>query len=291
LFFKSDNDVFDSQYKLSFNAPHYPIALALPNDISVTPSTRLRLDVNHCSTCLISFRTPPILTQSPNDISLLEPTSVLNGAKQLDKNTNPIAINGWRLNDLSGDSGDLNNFEISGSDPFLVSPPLNISTQKLAGVFFKLKGPRSGQISNDYQFFYQTERHPFTAHASSILRIQELKTSDSLDQTIEFMVPLHFLSTESPADLVLKRIRLDLPEIPGKWSLIESRLVHQSQASENNHLLPSQLYHIKQQRATGLAIVKKALLNIMSDLGFLISYLLLLSISCVILVRSYRSSS
>jgi hypothetical protein len=98
------------------------------------------------------------------------------------------------------------------------------------------------------------------------------------------------LSNEQPSDAVLERIRLDIPEISGNWALIEARLVHQEQRDNYMDKVPAQLLEMKQQRATGLSLIKKSLMNVFADIGFSISYLLLLILSAWLLVRAYRSS-
>lgn len=287
LFFKNENSVFNPHYKLSFMVRSFPAILALPNDVVVSNSTRLRLDVNQCPDCRINFNSIPTLVTSLEstspDANLVEPTSVQNGIVQLDETGLEISLRGWQLNDLEGE---FSRFEITATDPFLVSPRQVISTHQLAGVYFKLKAPISGEIWNDYQLFYQTNRHAFEAQASSTLRI-----ADSNDGVVEFMVPLHFLSKELPSDEILERLRLDLPEVSGNWSLLEVRLLHEDQASDYKASIPNQLVHIKHQRARGLALIKKSMNNVLADLSFAISYLVLLTFICFFFLRAYRSAN
>lgn len=282
LFFMAKGELFDPYFKVSFTATKFPSALALPENIKLTPSTRLRLDITACAECLISTKNLPILAHSPaNAIAEVELTNVQNGVSILTNQPRAMSTQGWRLNDLSGD---LTHFEITGSDPFLVSPKLTTSTSNLAGVYFKLIAPSSDEVSNDYQLFYQTERHPFSISAHSTLRIISASS-----QTVEFIAPLDFLSSEQPSDLVLERLRLDIPNIAGKWALIEARLVHQDQSTDAKSLIPQHV-QIKQQRASGLALAKKSIINVASDTSFLISYILLLLLICALFLRAYRSS-
>jgi len=283
LFFSSENDIFDPHYKLNFIAPSFPAALAIPENTSLTSSTRLRLDIEGCPACTVAVNNVPILGGSSAGAILIEPSSVRNGVDMLDVETKPITTSGWRLNDLSGD---FSGFEVSAGDPYIVSPLLDISTRQFAGVYFKLSAPRSGEIWNNYQLFYQTERHGFIIEANSTFRIPDSQTS-----TIEFMIPLGFLSNELPSDRVLERLRLDLPEVPGHWSVVEARLIHQDSANKFKHLVPPQLSHTKQQRARSLSLMKKSLHNVLADLGFSISYLLLLVFTGFFFLRAYRSAS
>jgi len=283
LFFSGKNDIFDPYYRLNFIAPSFPVALALPQNVTLTSSPRLRLDVVQCPDCTIEFSDQAILSDSSADGVLVEPISVRNGTHKLAVDDKAITTNDWRLNDLNGS---YSSFEISGNDPYIVSPRLDTSTHQFAGVYFKLKAPRSGEIWNNYQLFYQTDRHPFTVQASSTLRIPDSQTSIT-----EFMIPLEFLSKERPSDSVLERIRLDLPEIPGQWAIIEARLIHQDRANQLKDLVPAQLSHTKRQRARRLSLLKKSLSNVASDLGFSICYALLLALTCFLFLRAYRSSS
>ena len=282
LFFNSKDDLFHPRYKINFTAASFPAALELPEDIVINNLSRLRLDVEQCPDCSINFASLPLLTSEPRLITAAQITDVQNGLNRLSSASALISTIGWQLNDIDGE---LSRFNISGDDPFLVSPRLSASTSHLQGVYFKLTAPSSGEVWNHYQLFYQTERHGFTPQASATVRL-----GDSDDGLVEFMLPLDFLSQERPSDTVLERLRLDLPEIQGQWSLLEVRLVHQDQAADTKRLVPAQLIQIKQQSATGLALLKKVLLNVASDSRFSIGYLLLLILTSLFFIRAYRSN-
>jgi len=51
LFFNSDDDVFNPGYKISFTVDNFPIGLVIPQEVTLSSRTRLRLDVNQCSGC------------------------------------------------------------------------------------------------------------------------------------------------------------------------------------------------------------------------------------------------
>ncbi|MFT6100752.1 MAG: hypothetical protein ACJAYF_003313 [Arenicella sp.] len=290
IFFNSQQDLFNPYYKISFTIPSFPALLELPTDIDFSQSTRLRLDINQCQDCPVNLQSLPFLSnQVSASATVVQPSRVQNGVTPLASGSTPLDTNDWQLNDLNGEP---NNFEISASDPFLVSPQLILSTQQLAGVYFKLKVPRSDQAWNDYQLFYQTEHHTFSAQASSTVRVADSfnRVADSANGVVEFMFPLGFLSNEQQSGAVLERIRLDIPEISGNWALLEARLVHQEQLDDYLDMIPTQLVEMKQQRATGLSLIKKSLFNVFADIGFSISYLLLLILTAWFLVRAYRSS-
>ncbi len=283
LFFNSENDIFDPYYKLSFTAPEFPSALRIPKEVNLDNTTRLRLDITECDGCLIEFISRPVLESESNDMEIVEATHTQNGIKRLIDSEPEILLEGWRMNDLNGK---VSNFTVSGGDPYLVSPRLSTSTENLAAVYFKLKAPNSGSSWNHYQLYYQTERHPFIAQARSAFQM-----ADNTEEIVEFVVPLDYLSTEFPPSLIVERLRLDLPEISGAWSLLEVKLLHQDQYDEFKPLVPKQIFHTKQQRATGYGLINKVLNNLFSDLSFFLSYLLLIIVTAYFFFRAYRSNS
>ena len=164
-----------------------------------------------------------------------------------------------------------------------MSPRLLNSTQGLSGVLIRLKTPYSEKAWHDFQIFYQTEQHRFSQKAVSTLRIKQAENGN-----VHFMLPLDFLSKEAPSEAVLERLRIDLPEIQGHWSLLEARLLHESEAIDFNDLVPTNVSQVKRQRASGLGLIKKSLANISSDLGFLISFLILFVFTGAAFRRAYR---
>jgi hypothetical protein len=283
IFFNSEQDLFNPYYKISFTVSSFPAALELPAGTAFTQSTRLRLDINQCESCSLNFENLPVLTdQIDATVTLIEPKRVQIGIVALDKNSATIINPDWHFNDLNGA---LDKFEMSADDPFIVSTQLSLATEHLAGVYFKLKAPKSNHAWNSYQLFYQTERHSFSRQASSTLRI-----ADSDNGIVEFMFPLDFLSTQQPSNIILERIRLDIPEISGYWTLLEARLVHKENVADYLRMIPVQLIQSKQQVVTGRSLIKQSLINVSADIGFSISYLLLMLSVTWIVVRGYRSS-
>ncbi|MFT6724976.1 MAG: hypothetical protein ACJARN_001845 [Arenicella sp.] len=284
IFFRGNNDLFDPYYKINFTATSFPTAIELPTDISFTQNSRLRLDINYCKDCNIKIDQLPVLIgQLDAGVTLTKPSRVQNGLKLIETTAGLISTEEWQLNDISGDPS---NFEISANDPFLASPGLTVSTLGISGVYFKMKAPKSDQLWNNYHLFYQTERHQFSIQASSTVRI-----IDSESEFVELVFPLDFLNKEHPSDGVLERIRLDIPDILGAWSLIEVRLVDHQRMKEFQKLIPTKLIQMKKKRPSGLLLIKKSLSNVISDLGFSISYLLLLISIAWFFRRAYRSNN
>jgi hypothetical protein len=282
LFFKNENDIFNPHFKLGFTVKSFPVVLAIPRDVEIISTSRLRLDINQCFECQVNFASAALLSNSL-DLTATSPYSVENGIGRVADTGSPISFDGWSLNDVKGD---IRNFKISGDDPFIVSPRKIIRTDQFAGVYFKLKVPNSREIWNDFQLFYQTDRHAFEAQASTTFRLQ-----NSVDGILEFMIPLQFLSKELPSDSILKRLRLDMPDIEGPWSLLATTLIHEQQMPEFQKKIPEQLMQIKHQRSTGLALAAKSFKNVLSDVVFAISYFLLIVFTCFIFLRAYRSST
>ncbi len=282
LFFKSRQSIFDPHYKASYRVDHFPVSLKLPT--GALKSNILRIDIVGCPSCRLDLSNLISSDQSSRSSKLLEPIEILNGLKQLNADGQVLQLNDWSLNDLGGT---LTEFEITADDPFLVSPKLDLSTRGLAGVYFKFEAPSSNQAWDSYQFFYQTEHHGFSLKASSDMRISQNKHGQE-SETAELFIPLSFLADDFPPSKSLKQIRLDLPLIDGKWALLESKLIHDSQLEQYLALKPKQLVHTKLQRATGLRLIKKSLLNVLADRWFVASYLLLIITVIIVFFRAFR---
>lgn len=282
IFFRSRDSIFDPHYKASYRVDRFPVRLKLPPD--ALTSSKLRIDLVDCSSCRIDLSNAISTDKSQIDSNSLEPVELLNGLKQLNPNGHVLELSDWSLNDLDGK---IMGFEIAAGDPFFVSPKINVSTKDLAGVYFKLNAPDSNQAWDDYQFFYQTEHHGFSLNASSSMRVRHGPDSHEFGNT-ELFIPLSFLGEDFPPSKSLQQIRLDLPLIDGKWALLESKLIHDSQLEQYLMFRPKQLVHTKLQRATGLGLLKKSFFNVWQDRGFVIAYLLLIVAVIVMFVRAYR---
>lgn len=285
LFFKEQSGGFNPQYKIEFLAPQEFFALKLPAEIDLNRTT-LRLDIEQCHQCQFSFNGARIESQ-PDMLTIVEATSIKNGGIMIGKQEGvKIPSNSWSLNDLSGT---ISAFSVSGNDPFIASSLLDISTEGLGGVYFKLESPKSnsanGSVHSDFQLFYSTENNPFSQRYSSVAR---LRNSDKSTREIELFFPLDYLNLETPRDQILERIRLDLPLTEGVWSLKNSQLIHVDQLQKYSSMKPIQLLQKKRQRLQGLSLAKKVLNNIWADTTFSIGFLLLLFVVSGLFIRSFR---
>ncbi len=280
LFFKQRGNVFDPWYRLSFNAPgNGDVAIRIPDTVQIEVGQTLRLDINRCGSCDIKFSTAS-LSQTSDGAAEVEITRLFNGIQAVDDSGKLITLDDWQLNDVAGL---LSGFTITNNDPYLVSPDLNVGTQNLAAVYFKVSVPKNANVNNDYQLFYATEKHAFIEPATSLIRLE----NDSAPY-VELLFPLDFLSREIPADSLLQKVRLDLPLIEGKWSLDEAKLLSFAQLEHYQNSAPRQLVQYKRQRSSGLALIKKSLMNVFSDLGFVFSYLLLLIAIAFGFIRAFK---
>ena len=279
LFFRNRDSAFDPYYKASYLVERFPVRLKLP--AGVQKGSKLRIDLVDCPSCQLNLSNAVGADHSLVAPTILEPVELLNGLEQLSPNGKVLALNDWSLNDLDGT---LSEFEIAAGDPFIVSPKLNSSTKGLAGVYFKFNAPDSNKPWDDYQFFYQTEHHGFSLNANSNMRISQRHKT----QSTELFIPLSFLSEDFPPSKSLEQLRLDLPLIDGKWTVLESRLVHDSQLEQYLAAKPKQLVHTKLQRSTGLRLLKKSFFNVLADRGFVVTYLLLIITVISLFIRAYR---
>lgn len=282
LFFKETNGNFDPQNTIDFTAPNTAFSLELPNNISLA-NKRIRIDLEQCSTCQFSLKSINLSDRTSQ--KTIKASKIKNGSVKIDKqsglNINP---NSWTLNDLDGQ---ISSFTVSAADPFIASDLLDVSTQQLGGVYFKLKRPASEHHDN-FQFFYATENNSFNQKYTSIVRLPPNKSSKTTSTDIELLFPLDYLSKETPHDMILKRVRLDLPVTDGHWSLLESKLIHQQQLTTLRSLIPAQIIQNKRQRLTGKALIKKVLNNLWADKLFAIFYSLLLMFVIGMFIKAYK---
>ena len=284
LFFKQENGRFDPQFIIEFTAPNTAFKLKIPLEAKLD-SKLLRLDINDCRHCSFNFNDVRIETGSTTDSVIVTPDYLKNGSSIIDAN-NGFDINtaNWSTNHIDGE---LTSFTINGPDPFIASQELDVSSNGLGGVYFKIKRPLDNNDYTSFQLFYATENNPFKAQYSSIARLKK-SDQNTLKNELEIVFPLAYLNLETPKDLILKRVRLDLPLVDGQWSLLESKLLHQQQLPHYSHLIPKQLLQQKRQRLTGKRLLKKALQNITADKGFVFGFVLLNLLVIGLCVRAYR---
>lgn len=298
LFFKpitlQANSLFDPNYRIRFSVPKAHLnsdtprfVIALPENWQAADTTKsLRLDINGCSTCRFQALSYPSLlstSQEPSSTLTITPSEVFNGLIKLEADGLNITSGPWLLNDLTRTETKLTQ---RGGDPFIVSTPLELSTEQFGGVYIRLRSEADVGDAQDFQLFYATESHGFIEQASTSLRV-----SPNTDNQYEFVVPLSFLSSEQPPAHRLSRLRLDLDGRSGdtekSWVLENFELLHSQKLKAKIDLIPGDRITNKRQRARGFKLVAKSLKKIGSDIGFVIGYLLLLLVSAFAIRRSY----
>lgn len=247
--------------------------LQVPESHRINEQSLFRLDLNRCRQCVLSAANK-LSSAIKADI-----THVLSGLNQLDPLGQKIALDTWRANDLEQHDGI---YSFSGSDPFLVSPELDMDTTDLAGVLFELESFGNHNAIHDFQLFYSSEKHGFIEPASSIFRVQ-----DKAGQ-VSFFVPLDFLNKQFPPVQLLNKLRLDFATHsvkPGddavtQWRIKSVMLVHKNQSDSISHLIPRGMYHFKRQKQSKSQIIASIWSKLWSDWLFMMVWLTLLGL-CV----------
>ena len=224
LFFKvirmDSVPIFDPLYKLQFQLPDTnfsKIAISLPKNIKLRAGQLLRLDIDACLKCIVSIQTNFLIgtPQAKPNVAQIEIANYLNGVQNLPKQGKYISAftkyQDWRLHDFDRNQ---NMLLISNTDPFLVSPPLYISTQNFSGMLLDMRVPSFNPPIYDFQVFYSTEEHRFIEQASSVIRVLGKSAREGDHNRLRFFVPLDFLSKQFPPVKVIKRVRLDLVRYP-----------------------------------------------------------------------------
>lgn len=287
------------------------ISLPLPDDVSVDSST-VRFDIDSCQACTVSVIDLAVIKGPATDISednkdeKVMPQGwnnlkILNGAKPIPENGLELGAGAWSLNDMEIAASSL---AITGGDPYLVSPIIDVATESLSGVLVEIE-PHLPEVAwsaatpeknphYTFQLFYSTEKHQFTEYASTIMRLP----TASDQAPLQFFIPLDFLSIRMPKIRLLRRLRLDI-ENPNfdnnrshvlSWSFPKVVLIGPRQAEQYRELIPAQLLHSKLQKASRRQTLIGILKKISADLAFSISYTMLLLLVAAIIIQKFRSA-
>ena len=315
LFFNASDGgsgaVFDPAFRFKFRIPagqNQTFELPLSPDISLSDGQLARIDIDGCGGCLIKLNSGLRLSRvtagaADGETLLVNDSRLYNGFKSVPPAGLEVNLSEWTLHDLkivkSATVQKALLLSQTGNDPFLVSPLLDIRTDTFGGVLIELDAPPTAKPIYDFQVFYATEAHAFVERASSILRVAGSKAASSEINKLRFLVPLDFLSTQSPPDQLLQRLRLDLPptvainrqaDAAQNWLLRSIKIINPQQLSEYQNLIPHQLIHSKRQRASHGQTLRGILAKISGDLGFTLGYALLLLLVVIISIRKYRKT-
>ncbi|RBP48354.1 hypothetical protein [Arenicella xantha] len=297
LFFKplaqptntSSLTLFDPLYKIQFDVDKDIVSsnnraflIKLPKPMEPADLNLIRLDIDGCLGCSISMLShPKFVAEAPAGLLKVAAYRTLNGSSEVNVDGVGISLDDWSVHDLEKHAAYL---EATGTDPYLVSPYLDLTTSNLGGVLVRLKAVSGEPSLMDFQLFYATEAHGFTESASIRQRLPHDGKSN-----LAFVIPLPFLSEEQPARSLLERIRLDLPgDSNAKWQLLESTILSKQQLKQNRQLIPRQMVSVKLQRATGFALLRNSAAKVLDDLGFVLAYITLLLVISLLFWRAYR---
>ena len=136
LFYKAKDQQFSPTSKLQYVVPSFPASLEIPSEIAPRMSASFRLDLVDCNSCIIDLSSSTKIDHEPKAITIVKP--LLSKIRQLPKQGHDFSNEEWRLNDLSGS---IKEFQVSGDDPFIVSPLFSFSTNEFAGVYIQLDSP------------------------------------------------------------------------------------------------------------------------------------------------------
>ena len=276
------------QLKLSIDAKQWRqqdgLEIALPENIRFANNTLLRLDFNHCSKCLVALNGAPLM--SKNSLDNYAKANIIrsrNGLQSLEDQALNIIPSNWQGHHLDA------NGKVDGNDPFVVSPPLDIDTNKLAGVYLEISGSGTENTAvtrATFQLFYATEAHDFIEAASIYAKVnsnncpdKHLKSNLSSQKPLPtycVFLALDFLSEQAPAREVLERMRLDFSNKTSLWKIQKVALIPTSEKSEYLAYTPDLLAQSKLQKASKRQLVRNIINRLSRDPWFLVVYTLLL---------------
>lgn len=230
------------------------------DDVSLV---NVRLDFEQCANCMIAVRRAQWIGQATTEQSVRIPEDLIYPVTP-----HPIAPDfahkgTWTLNGIT--TTDNGRYRISGGDPFMVSPHLNVPLSMVRGIYFRLKFPgQSGRRTmqlywNSYSQDYDEKR--------SIWFLAEIT-----HEVLHAYIPLQGIR---PNDL-LKTIRLDFYDAPGRsFQVLAARLVDAAGSDDLVAFTPKQIMYASGRRASASALVADILRRLGMDKGFMIAWALI----------------
>ena len=272
--------------------------IKLPRGVQFNEDSLLRLDVAGCSGCKLAIKANPNLDKARSaSYANTELLQQRNGVAEIGQELISIEPEKWSRNDIN------NKAKVTGIDPFMISPLLDLSTSNLAGIYFEAFSQEKALSQNKatkpalFQLFYASESHGFIEAASVYAQVHPDNNGDSNEQSSDiqnsyrFFLPLDFLAEQSPRRELLERVRLDFSTQAGSWALTNVELVPESKRSNYQSFLPKLRVQSKLQNANGRQILANIVSRLGRDLGFLFFYLLLLSATAYFIWRGFRDTN
>ena len=285
----NDRLAFSPRKHLKFNidakqwSVNNGINLPIPDSVRFANNSLLRLDLNGCSNCIVSFNGEPSINanrQAGFVNAKLEKHR--NGVTELEQSAVVIPLQKWQRNHIDVEG------KVIGVDPFLISPLLDTSTDNLAGIYIEAVTQEQDLDRALFQVFYATETHGFIEAASIYSQVNVTKTNVNIEQTFRFYLPLDFLYQQSPRKEILERIRIDFSNHYSAWSLNKVELIPASKKGQYMAFLPKLLVQAKLQKPSTRQIIKDIVSRLSRDLSFAFVYLLLLLGTSWFFWRSYN---
>jgi hypothetical protein len=220
----------------------------------------VRLDVGECDACVLKVR-QALLVQGPSaellamvPVDLIEPDVPVPMAMAAD-----ISQKGdWVLRDIDRDGEGL--FRVSGGDPYLISPKLNVPLSQVKGVQFRIEFPgQSGY--RKMQLFWSSYSHHYEEERSIWFKA-------ALENGIaDLFIPV--VDAVPKGDLI-RNMRLDLVDASGmSFRLLAARLV----ASPDPSLLqrtPVRMVYARDRRYDRDRLVSDTIHRISGDKAFFV---------------------
>ncbi|GHA02111.1 hypothetical protein GCM10008090_09220 [Arenicella chitinivorans] len=287
---QSDKMEFDPRYRIRMHVPRSEFTqpatwLVVPLPDKRPPSSKFRLDFERCNTCSVAVLShPKVVHSTPTDNPSVQPTRIYNGVTKVPDDGLALPLTNWQLHDMDGD---INGLSVTGLDPFVTSPVIDLSTENLGGITVTLS--RTQPAASDYldfQLFYATERHGFRADASTMVRIKA-----DVSEQYNLVIPLRFLSEEQPADHIIERVRLDfLPEASNNhWRIQNVKAISKTQLAQfKSSPATTKIQTNKQQRAGKRQLLINVLRKITADWPFTLFYLVLLITTGIAFWRRFK---
>jgi len=192
-------------------------------------------------------------------------------------------LNDLELNHLSGTPTSL---IVTGEDPYLILPDFGTKTDNVGAALFQLTLLSEQLEQANFQLFYETDKHGFKESETVYWRS---KINPSNKKVIA-LIPLDFLSTQPPKQSLLKKLRLDFDGAKDSenWSLDKVQYINRNDLSELQALIPNRLRYVNSQRATGMQLFYNSMKKVTSDIGFTVSYLILLLVTGIGFWRAFK---
>ena len=246
-----------------------------------TSMVNLRLDVNRCESCILKVREAVLIQSATSELAAMMPTDLSEPDLPVLKPIAPdISQKGsWVPHDIEILDGNL--FRVTGGDPFIESPDLDVLLSKVEGIHFRLQflGERRYQ---KMQLFWTSYSHPAFDEKSSIL-FNAVMQNDVADMYIP-------LRGELPRNEVLKKIRLDLMDAPGvSFRILAARLVDRTNAALLQRIPVDLVYFPKIARYSKRILLFDVLQRLKKNTAFLFFLGLLMVGTAAAMVWLWRS--